>query len=482
MSLKINIINCPSCGAAIPIEPGKTQLCCSYCGSKLTVTNENEHIVRHVDEAQMKKAETERMKWLYEVEKETRKREAEQKKIEDAQKRRKIVIWGCVLLFFAAMIKGNSTIVGLLLFAGAAYLISRVAAWIKGDSHKSVNIDANHYSRSFLPPIPGNARPAGRFCAHCGAKIPDGAQFCHKCGKSIKENNSKIEESISFLQEVKNDPTSLLKKDGPMTSKRKTILIMSVFFVLMLIILPSERTNSHSYSSSSSSSTVTNYRVEEGAEYAYVYDSYSVYIATAVSDEWINIERWEYVNGVIKRDGVVGAFKINDPEYEFSWLDDQQTAFQMKFTDEDNYHMRNKKKVVFTMDINDEAELKPTNFNSNIAIYLYQNDESHAYLAIPLTEDLIKIECWKITKKDSDTEVMYDGDRWLLRTDGSDEDFEWTNSEHTAFTAGLKDDLNYSWDKEKLVLFEVHNPDAAYKTCLEYRKAKNGNTDANNAE
>lgn len=61
MPLKINVIKCPSCGAAIPIQEGTAQITCSYCGSKFTITNENEFVYRHVDEARVRQAEIERM-------------------------------------------------------------------------------------------------------------------------------------------------------------------------------------------------------------------------------------------------------------------------------------------------------------------------------------------------------------------------------------------------------------------------------------
>lgn len=61
MALKMNSVKCPECGANLPIEEGRTQVFCSYCGTKVIITNENEHIYRHIDEADIRKAETDRM-------------------------------------------------------------------------------------------------------------------------------------------------------------------------------------------------------------------------------------------------------------------------------------------------------------------------------------------------------------------------------------------------------------------------------------
>lgn len=79
MAITINSVKCPGCGADLPIEEGRTQIFCSYCGTKVIVTNENEHIYRHIDEAEIKKAETERIVELKKVEIEEKKLDAKQK-------------------------------------------------------------------------------------------------------------------------------------------------------------------------------------------------------------------------------------------------------------------------------------------------------------------------------------------------------------------------------------------------------------------
>lgn len=61
MGVSFTSVKCPECGASLPIEEGRTQVFCSYCGTKVLVTNENEHIYRHIDEAGIKQAETDRM-------------------------------------------------------------------------------------------------------------------------------------------------------------------------------------------------------------------------------------------------------------------------------------------------------------------------------------------------------------------------------------------------------------------------------------
>lgn len=68
MALQFNSVKCPECGASLPIEEGRTQVFCSYCGAKVIVTNDNEYIYRHIDEAGVRQAETDRIIRLRELE------------------------------------------------------------------------------------------------------------------------------------------------------------------------------------------------------------------------------------------------------------------------------------------------------------------------------------------------------------------------------------------------------------------------------
>ncbi len=79
MAIRINSVKCPECGATLPIEEGRTQLFCSYCGAKIIITNENEYIYRHIDEAGVKQAETDRLVMMRKMELVEQKRAAAQK-------------------------------------------------------------------------------------------------------------------------------------------------------------------------------------------------------------------------------------------------------------------------------------------------------------------------------------------------------------------------------------------------------------------
>lgn len=75
MAIKFTSVKCPECGANLPIEEGRERMFCTYCGTQIIITNENEHTYRHVDEAEVKRAETERLVHLKELELEEKENE-----------------------------------------------------------------------------------------------------------------------------------------------------------------------------------------------------------------------------------------------------------------------------------------------------------------------------------------------------------------------------------------------------------------------
>ena len=84
MAIQFTSVKCPECGANLPIEEGRDQIFCSYCGTKVIVTNDNEHIFRHIDEAGIMQAETDRM---------VRMRELEIAEEKHAIRKKLVIIW-----------------------------------------------------------------------------------------------------------------------------------------------------------------------------------------------------------------------------------------------------------------------------------------------------------------------------------------------------------------------------------------------------
>ena len=96
MAVKFTSVKCPECGANLPIEEGREKMFCSYCGTQIIMTNENEHTYRHVDAADVKRAETEQLVYLKELELEERENERSRK-----SRRTAFAIAGCLAIIGA---------------------------------------------------------------------------------------------------------------------------------------------------------------------------------------------------------------------------------------------------------------------------------------------------------------------------------------------------------------------------------------------
>ena len=93
MAIQFISVKCPECGAELSVENGREFAYCSYCGTKVIISNDNEHIYRTIDEASVKQAETDRIVKLKKLE------------IEAKSKRGRIaLIIGWVVIFFIVAI------------------------------------------------------------------------------------------------------------------------------------------------------------------------------------------------------------------------------------------------------------------------------------------------------------------------------------------------------------------------------------------
>lgn len=97
MAITINAIKCPSCGADLPIEEGREKIFCSFCGTPIVLTNENEYIYRHIDEAGIKKAEADKLVEL-------KKLELLEKKQEEKARRKSIKLKISIILGAAGVL------------------------------------------------------------------------------------------------------------------------------------------------------------------------------------------------------------------------------------------------------------------------------------------------------------------------------------------------------------------------------------------
>ena len=104
-------MKCPSCGAALEVDKDREFFFCQFCGTKLMSNDENQFTIRHIDEAEIKRAETERIIKLREIEISEKKKADQLADIELAEKKKKkqklsVIIWTvtAIVLFLIGLI------------------------------------------------------------------------------------------------------------------------------------------------------------------------------------------------------------------------------------------------------------------------------------------------------------------------------------------------------------------------------------------
>ena len=74
-------LTCTCCGANLTIDEEREYLYCQYCGAKLVLDNDNEQVYRHIDVADIKRAETEQLVKLKELEIKEKEKEYKRKMV-----------------------------------------------------------------------------------------------------------------------------------------------------------------------------------------------------------------------------------------------------------------------------------------------------------------------------------------------------------------------------------------------------------------
>lgn len=351
-----------------------------------------------------------------------------------------------------------------------------------------------------------------RICTECGANVAADAIFCPECGTRLDGRDADTPErkpasyDVSLYTEEEDDSkysgyidAGSLKASAKQSGKKKfnspakykSIALLLAVLLILVMLIPrllfhgtgrvGDKNVSDATKSLAESVLIENRKqsqndavIEKGTEYAFMSDDWTVYIATAISDSVIQIEKWgksSKSDKAVEHESSVGTFKINDSENGFLWLDDEHTAFLFTIQDEawngEGYNLKKPTSVVFSTNISNSDKNKGTNYTKEVACYSYENDNWDLYRAIPLSENLIKIEVW--TRSSSDDDYLYGYDLRVINPNNTDTDFEWLDDEHSSFTITMQDYLNeYEWEEPCFVAFTLENSKYKYSSVEEY--------------
>lgn len=138
MAIKYNTVKCPQCEANLEIEEGRDKIFCSYCGAQVVATNENEYIYRHIDEAEVKQAETDRLIKLKQMEIAEKRRESEEKN--RAFKIKMSIILGLIAMVFMGIGFSGEHSIGFA-FPGLIAIYALMFMWISGNNKEDADDD-----------------------------------------------------------------------------------------------------------------------------------------------------------------------------------------------------------------------------------------------------------------------------------------------------------------------------------------------------
>ena len=126
-------------------------------------------------------------------------------------------------------------------------------------------------------------------------------------------------------------------------------------------------------------------------------------------------------------------------------------------TNVDEWGKKNKT-VAFTKLITDSNKNKSTNYNEKQVSYLYEFNNYSFYRAIPLSNNIIKIEAWRIDEGLLWDKILYYYDVMVINTNLTHTHFSWTDDEHTSFSITMNDKQNgWGWEDDKLVYFIIED-------------------------
>lgn len=199
-------------------------------------------------------------------------------------------------------------------------------------------------------------------------------------------------------------------------------------------------------------------QIDQGKEYTFGADTSDLYVARAVSDSVIKVEKWKR-NVILQREYAlkyeVGAYLINDPASGFRWLDEQHSTFVLTVRDQQDRSYRKGKQVTFTESWSNGNQSGGSHCPDDVFYYLHQHDERHQYKAVFVSDSLLKIECWYRPLPAG--AFFYGYDVCIIDLNVETASVEWSDEDLSSFTMNLCDPQNNHLKEPAFVVFEGKN-------------------------
>lgn len=238
---------------------------------------------------------------------------------------------------------------------------------------------------------------------------------------------------------------------------------ITVFLMLMLILslgacggkTTEAGTDKENQAANTDSQTVNESFAQ--TTYSYLHDCWDLYIATLLSEKTLKIEKWgRFSAGAdgdpFKYDYDVSIISTDDSSIDFQWLDDGHTAFSLTMKDDKNSHWDEPCSAGFVVN----KVVTESSTTSDNPVYAYRNDQWDVYVAVKLSDNIIKIENWDRFSAGVDGDpFVYDHDVCVIDTKSENYDFTWLDDSLSAFSVTMKDEENSHWEDSKTAFFAL---------------------------
>ena len=303
--------------------------------------------------------------------------------------------------------------------------------------------------------------------------------------KEHKNDNTSKNEHKSNAKNISKDKISIKDLKRSIKSNKMILIAFGVLLLLagFLVLKPKENKVEH-IDLVINEEKNAEFILEKGAEYTFMYDEWTTYVATAISNSSLKLELWKKTMSNQKgpkKDEEIGVYKINDATNGFMWADaEQKLAFRFNFQGKMDGNQKKINLRYFTINVNDGDDNKGTDYNEQIKSFKYDRDKNYFYRAILLNNDIMKIECW--SKGFLLTPDLFYYDCRLVDVSKNSNVFEWSDEERTSFLITMKDEENgnLNWKGNENVFYEIENIGYKYNSILDYKTKKQVQNTATN--
>ena len=425
--IKMVSCKCPECKAELEISGDREYAYCQYCGTKILLHNDNVKVFRKIDEAEIKKTESNERMYNRMLDREDRKLSLKTKGIIAYVI---ICLVMCLASYLSYKFKAGFTSVVLVM----ATIVLITMPFLIGISRSIFKYDETTVTTDTSSALFGLFKKS--------------TQETDSPAKKVLGMWGTYLAVLALIFMLLHLGTYSDKKEKPTGASYTTEAYQENDTVIVPVFYKSIEKRA-------------DIKAEDiGSTFSWMHDAWDCYTATILSETTIQVTNWHRDSSdekeKFKQGYDLNALKIADDKFDFTWVDESHTAFLVTLMDEKNSRWDDYYRVAFSK-IDTSSNAWKKRYSSEGKQYVYQNDKWNQYRAIALSDTTIKIENWYRSSADEKQDYYHHYDMCIVKTDNENSDFEWVNEEHSSFTITMFDEENHHWEDVATVCFQLQD-------------------------